>query len=94
MKIRHLKGIEGQMPDKAHLILHTANGLATAIPPGARMGLVVRTNEKDPLHNIALMEVTREKMVFKCLCAPGCTRVYTFRRQDEGTHPSGVNIRD
>lgn len=94
MKIKHIKGVEGQMPDKAHLILYTGNGLATAIPPGAGMGIVVRTNERDPLHKMALMEVTRDKIVFKCLCAPGCSKVYTFRKDAAGAHPHGVNIKD
>lgn len=88
-------GIEGQMPDKAHLILYTdSSGLATAIPPGARMGVVVRINQRDPLHDLLLVEVTREKLVFRCRCHPKCSKVYTFKRQDAGGHPQGMHIID
>jgi hypothetical protein len=95
MKIETMKGLEGQMPDKAHLIVYTDNsGLATALPPGCRMGVVVRIDERDPLHDLLLLEVHRERLVFKCRCHPKCTKVYTFRRQDKGGHPQGMHIRD
>jgi len=90
-----MSSLEGQAPDKPHLIVYTDHtGLATAIPPGARMGVVVRPDEHDPLHDLLLVEVTRRKLVFRCRCHPRCTKVYTFRRQDAGLHPPGMHHQD
>jgi len=95
MKIKPLPALEGQMPEKAHMIVYTDNtGLATALPPGCRMGIVVRTNERDPLHDLILLEVTRDKLVFKCRCHPQCSKVYTFRKTSAGGHPRGMHIHD
>jgi hypothetical protein len=87
-KIAPLK--EGEMPDKAHLLLYTSltGDEAIAMPPGANIGFLVRTVKgDDPMHRLVLMEVTREKLRFKCMCAQDCTLEYVFVRTVRGGHP-------
>ena len=96
MKEKILKGLDAEMPNKAHLLLYTdVHGkTATGIPPGAMMGVMVRINSRDVLHRLLLVEVSREKLTFRCTCHPKCKMVFEYKLTRKGEHPPETRALD
>lgn len=85
-KFRRTTPFEAEAPDKAHLALYTSFKEAIAIPPGAMMGVVMDPTKLDPLQRIVLVEVRRDRLVFRCTCTPQCHVIHEFIRHEHGTH--------
>lgn len=77
----------GEGPDKPHLIVEHRPGEHLAMPPGAKMGIVVDKTKYSTFHHLALWSVTNDKLVFKCLCNPTCEVLHEYKRlPTKGAH--------
>lgn len=79
---------DGVGPDGPHLLLYTnaTFTVATAVPPGAMMGLKMKASEPHIMQRMVLQKVTPRQLIFKCGCNPQCTAVYTYRLTETGRH--------
>jgi hypothetical protein len=77
---------QGAVPEGSFLVFYGDGLTATAVPIGARLGIVVDPTKHDPLARQLLVGVTRGGFVTRCLCNPKCHVVNTFKRTEEGQH--------
>jgi hypothetical protein len=77
---------EGTSPDKPHMIVEVRTGQHLAIPPGAKMGIVMDPQKNSPFLRLGLFSVSEKAIVFKCMCNPTCEVYHEYTRQSKGEH--------
>lgn len=78
--------LQGDIPNKPHLALRTADESAIPIPPGAYILQVMNPLKSDGYQTFVLIKVMKNKWVFRCACNPRCQVVREMVASEKGSH--------
>lgn len=84
-----MSGFEGEAPEQPHFVVwRDKKGLnVEAFPRGCMMGIVTDQHRPDEFCRMVLVDVSRQRITFRCTCDPNCTMVFTYRLTARGQHP-------